>query len=266
MQTPEGARTFLVSPNMYDTFMGRFSRPLALKFVNSLPLLRGSTALDVGCGPGALTGALVDMLGADAVSVVDPSPPFLAACLAQYPDVTGKQGRAEALPYDDDSFDAVLSQLVLFFLSDAEAAGLEMVRVAKVGGLLASSIWDRSRMEMMSRFWQSAGVVIGEGPEEPHEAHASRFNSAGNLASYFDSLGLTDISESEISVQAEFVDFEELWLGYQQGIGPIGAWCVAQSDEIQSAIKTELFKNLGSPTGSFTLSAIALTASGRTPA
>ena len=57
MQIPEGAKTFVTAPDMYDKFMGRFSSPLAVEFVKSLPLQKGQTALDIGCGPGALTGA-----------------------------------------------------------------------------------------------------------------------------------------------------------------------------------------------------------------
>ena len=265
MQIPEGAKTFVTAPDMYDKFMGRFSSPLAVEFVKSLPLQKGQTALDIGCGPGALTAALVERLGAEAVSVMEPSPPFLAECLARNPGVNGKPGQAESIPFDDHSFDVVLSQLVLFFLSDPEDAGEEMIRVAKPGGLVAANIWDRSRMDMLAMFWQAASVAIGEGPVQPPEAELSRFNSAGNLASYFESLGLTDVVETTIEVQSEFEDFEELWSIYLHGIGPVGAWCVDQTDEIRAAIRAELFRHLGSPKGSFPLAAVAISAHGRTP-
>jgi len=71
--------SFDVSADAYGRFMGRFSELLAKQFLALAGVHRGQRALDVGCGPGALTAALVDRLGPAAVSAVDPSPPFVAA-------------------------------------------------------------------------------------------------------------------------------------------------------------------------------------------
>jgi trans-aconitate methyltransferase len=71
--------SFAVTADAYDQFMGRFSAPLAEQFVALLSLDDGACALDVGCGPGALTRVLVDRLGAGQVAAVDPAPPFVAA-------------------------------------------------------------------------------------------------------------------------------------------------------------------------------------------
>ena len=71
--------SFDVSADAYSRFMGRFSEPLAAEFVALLGLRAGQRVLDVGCGPGALTRVLVQRLGADAVSAVDPSESFVTA-------------------------------------------------------------------------------------------------------------------------------------------------------------------------------------------
>ena len=71
--------SFSVAADDYDRFMGRYSVPLAERFANFAGVATGATALDVGCGPGALTRELVDRLGAEAVSAVDPSESFVAA-------------------------------------------------------------------------------------------------------------------------------------------------------------------------------------------
>ncbi len=63
MEPVVGARTFAVSGNAYDAFMGRYSRPLASRFADFAGVSAGQQALDVGCGPGALTGELVQRLG-----------------------------------------------------------------------------------------------------------------------------------------------------------------------------------------------------------
>jgi trans-aconitate methyltransferase len=71
--------TFNVPGDAYSRFMGRFSEPLAVEFAQVADLQAGQRVLDVGCGPGALTAQLVERLGLDAVSAIDPYPSFVAA-------------------------------------------------------------------------------------------------------------------------------------------------------------------------------------------
>ena len=85
--------------------MGRFSRPLSVEFADWLDLREGQKALDVGCGPGALTEVLADRLGAASVTGVDPSEPFVEAARERLPGVTVVQASAESLPFDDGAFD-----------------------------------------------------------------------------------------------------------------------------------------------------------------
>ncbi|WP_344646937.1 hypothetical protein [Cryptosporangium japonicum] len=66
-------------------------------------------------------------------------------------------------------------------------------------------------------------------------------------------------------MSSTYASFDELWNGYLAGIGPAGAYCVSLSDEQRAAVRAELFRRLGSPTGSFSLDALARSASGRSP-
>ena len=59
MESAEGARDFQLPGDVYDAFMGRYSRPLATLFADAAAVESGHRVLDVGCGPGALTGELV---------------------------------------------------------------------------------------------------------------------------------------------------------------------------------------------------------------
>ncbi len=263
MEPVSGARTFQTTGEAYDMFMGRYSRPLAHLFADAAGVEPGMTALDVGCGPGALTGVLVHRLGADSVTAVDPSPSFVADCARRHPGADVRDGRAEAIPFGDASVDCALAQLVLHFVSDPSAAATEMRRVVRPGGSVAACVWDfEVEMEMLRAFWDSALAVDTAAPDE---ARTLRFGAPGEIAELFGRVGLIDVVESRLVVSSTYADFKELWAGFLAGIGPAGAFCVALDDERRARLRAELFDRLGAPTGSFTLSATALSATGKVP-
>jgi SAM-dependent methyltransferase len=263
MESVEGAKLFQASGEAYDLYMGRYSRPLAVVLADAAEVVHGQTALDVGCGPGALTAELVDRLGAESVSAFDPSGPFVAACAARYPGVDVRLGRAEAIPFDDDQFGAALAQLVLHFVSDPEAAAAEMRRVVHPGGTVAACVWDYGRgMEMLRRFWDAALSIDAAAPDE---ARTMRFGRAGEIAELFDTAGLTDITETTLEVHSTYRDFDELWFSLLAGIGPAGSYCLSLSDHQRAAVRTDLFRRLDSPAGTFSLRATAHCAAGKVP-
>ena len=106
----------------YETFMGRYSRSLAPEFARAAGVAGGERVLDVGCGTGALTAVLADLVGADQVAAVDPSEPFVEECQASVPGADVRVGPAEALPFEDGAFDRALSQLVFHFVQDPAAS------------------------------------------------------------------------------------------------------------------------------------------------
>ena len=112
---------FDVGAEAYGAFMGRYSEPLADGFVELAGVRAGQRALDVGCGPGALTARLAERLGPDAVVALDPSDSFVAAARDRCPGVDVRVGVAERLPFEDDGVDVALAQLVVHFMADPVA-------------------------------------------------------------------------------------------------------------------------------------------------
>ncbi len=255
MDSAEGAATFHVAGAAYDGYMGRYSRPLAVRFADMAGITEGQSALDVGCGPGALTGVLVDRLGPTAVSACDPSEPFVAECARRHPGVDVRHGRAEAIPFGDDQFDAALAQLVLHFVSDPNQAAAELKRVVRPGGTVAACVWDFDHgMEMLRRFWDAALAID---PHAPDEARTMRFGRAGEIAELFASAGMNVVEETTLDVATTYSGFDELWSGFLAGVGPAGSFCTSLSGDKRAALRDELFRGLGSPAGPFTLAAMA---------
>jgi SAM-dependent methyltransferase len=220
-------------------------------------------ALDVGCGPGALTGALVERLGAESVAAADPSEPFVKACRARFPGVEVVVAAAEALPYADDEFDAALSQLVVNFMDDPEQGVGEMARITRPGGVVASAVWDYGgEMTLLRAFWDSAREVDPEGAAAADESGVMRWGGEGELAELWERLGLAGVRFGELTVRASYEDFEDLWWPLPTGVGPAGAYTKSLDAERQAALHDALRRRLGVGDDPFELTARAWAAVG----
>jgi ubiquinone/menaquinone biosynthesis C-methylase UbiE len=260
---PTGAGAFLTSGAAYDAYMGRYSRQLSGAFADLAGVAEGHMVLDVGCGPGALTGVLVERLGAASVAAFDPSPPFVAECAARCPGVDVRAGRAEEIPFEDGRFDRALAQLVLHFVADPAEAAREIRRVLRPDGVFAACVWDfADGMEMLRAFWDAALEVD---PEAPDEARLLRFGEQGEIATLLEGAGFQDVVETTITVSSSYADFAELWSGFLAGIGPAGAYLLTRDDAGRDALRDAMFRRLDAPAGPFTLGAVARYAAGRSP-
>jgi SAM-dependent methyltransferase len=249
--------TFDVAAEAYDAFMGAWSRPLSAQLADLATVQPGDRVLDVGCGPGNLTGELVARLGGDAVSAVDPSEPFGAAARARHPGVDVRHASAEALPYPDGAFDAALAQLVVHFMTDPVAGIREMARVTQADGRVAACVWDfAGGRGPLGPFWEAAHVVDPSIVDESGLAGARK----GHLVALFDAAGLRGVVEAELAVERAFTGFDAWWEPFTRGVGPAGAVLSRLDAGRREALRDECRKLL--PGGPFTLSAVAWAARG----
>jgi SAM-dependent methyltransferase len=226
---------FDVPAEAYDSYMGRYSGPLAPLFADFAQVGAGERrVLDVGCGPGALTTELVLRLGPSAVCAIDPSPPFVEAARERHPGIDVSRATAEQLPFPDAVFDASLAQLVVHFMEDPSGGLGEMVRVTRPGGVVAACVWDHGTGRgPLSRFWEAACELDPSVEDESDLAGARQ----GHLAELLAESGLGDVQETLLSVSVEYASFDAWWTPLTHGVGPAGTYLATLDDERRARLR-----------------------------
>ena len=243
---------FDVTADAYARFMGRFADLLATEFVELLSLREGQRALDVGCGPGALTARLVERLGPDAVAAVDPSDTFVSAVALRFPGLDVQQARAEALPYPDASFDAAAAQLVVHFMRDPVAGLREMARVVRPGGVLAACVWDHAgRAGPLTTFWEAVHALDADASGEAGLAGARE----GHLGELCRSAGLDRRRGRRPHGAGAVRHVRRVVDPFTLGVGPAGAYVAARAETAREELREECRRRL--PVAPFEIAATA---------
>ncbi|RXZ51386.1 class I SAM-dependent methyltransferase [Agromyces binzhouensis] len=258
----------------YERYIGRWSRPVADRFLESLDAERGIRWVDVGCGTGALTAAVVERYAPSSIVGVDPSEGFLAAArdrpgIVGRPEVRFVVGDAQHLPLPDGAADAVVSGLVLNFVPDAAAAVAEFSRVAAPGGLIAAYVWDYSGgMRMLRHFWDAAAAVD---PAAVALDEGRRFpicdpQPLRDLWSAAPGMDGDSVRVDAIDVETVFSDFDDLWSPFLGGQGPAPSYLASATDAARTAVRDRMRATVEPatrPDGSIALNARAWAIVGR---
>jgi len=231
--------------NVYESYVGRWSRKVAPVFLDWLAVPPGRRWLDVGCGTGALCATIVDTAQPASVTGVEPSEGFLKTAKEFLGDrVELKQGNATAIPLQDDAVDVVVSGLVLNFVPDQKAALAEMRRVAAKGGTIAAYVWDYAdKMELMTYFWNAA-VANDPGAAEKAEAIRFRICKPEPLAQLFEGAGLERVDVRAIDVPTVFRDFDDYWQPFLGGQGPAPAYAMSLDEPARLRLRDRLRQSL----------------------
>jgi SAM-dependent methyltransferase len=245
---------FSVSGNEYDRFMGRYSTVLAPAFATFAEVGSGTRVLDVGCGTGALTAELVRRTSADLVFAVDPAPQFVEVCRERAPGANVRVCSAERLPFGDGEFDRVVSQLVLPFFADADAAMAEMRRVARPFAIVSACMWGSDdEMGLVGSFWRAAIRLDASQTGD----RLMRFRDRAETEALFQRAGFTAVESAPLDVSSTYESFEEYWQSILGAAGTVGAYVSELSPVQLSALRDSCRDELGAPKAPFTLPARA---------
>ena len=241
----------------YEAYVGRWSRLVAEPFLRWLERPAGGRWLDVGCGTGALTAAVLAVAEPAEVTGVDPSEGFLAEARALVTDPRSsfRAGDARALPFPGGRFDAVVSGLALNFVPDPGRAVAEFARVAVPGGVAAAYVWDYAGgMAMMRHFWDAA-TALDPAAAELDEGRRFPLCRPEPLRDLWAGAGLTAVTVRAIEIPTVFADFDDYWTPFLGGQGPAPAYAVSLTEERRGALRDLLRGRL--PTGPVPLTARA---------
>src|SRR5688572_9094668 len=128
----------------YERFMGRWSRAVAPVFLHWLDSPERGKWLDVGCGTGILTEALLDLCHPGSVTGIDSSAAQIVAASGGRAARRARFQKADAmeLPFPEQSFDNTVCALVINFIAEPVRALAEMRRVTVRGGCIGGYVWD----------------------------------------------------------------------------------------------------------------------------
>ena len=126
-----------------ELFVPALFEQYAAKVADAVNVDKGERVLDVACGTGILAREILRRVGPGGrVAGIDPVPGMIEIAKQNAPTIEWHEGKAESLPFADDSFDVVVSQFGLMFFTDRTRAIQEMLRVLTSGGRFAVAVWD----------------------------------------------------------------------------------------------------------------------------
>jgi SAM-dependent methyltransferase len=230
----------------YDQWMGRWSRLLAHEFLNWLNLPSNLRWLDVCCGSGVLTEAIVEHFAPARVAGVDASPQQIefARELRARPAVTFQTGDAMALVFAEASFDVAVCGLGLNYVPEPKLALQEMRRVTVSGGVIAVYVWDYAEgARFLREFWDAAAAVDREA--SAHD-QANRFPlcNPNELRNLVESACLDQVKVRALDITTRFTSFDDYWQPLLSGQGSAPSYLATRNERTRNAIRERLRDSL----------------------
>ena len=197
----------------YDDFLGQITREVVPSLLDAADVGQGSRVLDVATGPG-YAAAAAHARGASVVGV-DVATAMVQLAGSRYPGIDFRAADAETLPFEDGSFDAVVSNFIVPHLGRPEQAVGELARVLEVGGALALTTWDQpERMRLLGLFLEAIARAGATPPQDiPPGPPFFRFSDDQEFEALLRGSGLTDVKVTTIGFDHRAETADAIWDG-----------------------------------------------------
>jgi SAM-dependent methyltransferase len=226
----------------YDQWMGRWSRLVAHKFVAWLDLPSALRWIDICCGSGVLTEAIVESSAPSSVAGIDVSAEqteFARQHRAR-PNVTFETGNAQALPFADSSFDVAVCGLGLNYIPSPAEGLQEFKRVTRPGGTIAVYVWDYLHgARFLREFWDAATAVDSDAVGFD-QARRFPICTPEGLRELFEQTKLEEPAVQAIDVVTSFASFNAYWEPLLTGQGSAPNYLATRDKKIRDEIRERL--------------------------
>jgi SAM-dependent methyltransferase len=221
----------------YEDFFGPITTRLVPSLLDAAAVRRGSRVLDVAAGPGYVAAGAAER-GASVIGV-DVSEGMLALARRLHPDIDFRHGDAEALPFADTSFDAVVANFLMLHVGRPERATGEFARVLAPGGLLALTVWD---VPEQARFLGVLVEAVAEAgapppPDIPAGPPIFRFADDDEFAGLLRGRGLEEVDVQTVSFSHHEPSADALWRGLLGGTVRLSALIRGQTGAMEQQIR-----------------------------
>jgi ubiquinone/menaquinone biosynthesis C-methylase UbiE len=177
--------------------------PVTQALIEDAHLVEGDAVLDVAGGAGEPSLTIAEVVGpTGSVTCTDVISEMVAAAESEaqrrgVTNVAFRQCAADSLPFENNSFDAVVSRLGVMFFPDPLAALREMLRVTKREAVIALAVWGKSELNPFSYLITNvvAHYFEAAAPVDPNAPGAFRFAEPGILARILVEAGVADVKE-----------------------------------------------------------------------
>lgn len=227
---------------IYDEYYisGLFAQ-WAPHLINAATVKSGDRVLDVACGTGVLTGAVAEAVGEGGSAIgVDINANMLTVAREKYPSIEWLEAPAESLPFDDATFDAVVSQFGLMYFADQQAALGEMLRVLRPGGKLAVAVWDK--MENLPAYALEEKLIVRELGEKFSDQSMFGLGNKEKLRELFSTAGMPVCDIRTIEGAARFASINDWIYADFNGWTEDGEIDDAQFERLLGVARNELSK------------------------
>lgn len=228
----------------YDVYWPIMTSRLSDALLDAVDARPDTRVLDVACGPGHLAARAAER-GATAVGV-DIAEPMVRIARQRFPRAEFQEGDAQALPFPDRCFDAVVSNLGLPHFGRPEEAVAEFRRVLTDEGRLALTVWNfPTRARLVGVLLDAVQEVGIASPEEvPAGPSFFRFADDIELESLLTGQSFVDIGIRTVEFTQSVDSADELWDGLLHGTVRTSAVIRGQSADVVRRIRASFDRHV----------------------